>query len=179
MRAIARTDAAHPRVSYKAGSAAALPVADGAADLALMFLVWHHVPDKATAAAEIARVLRPGARLLIAGNFADRLGDLPLYRFFPRAKMIDAEVYPTLGDTVDVCARAGLAYARLAAVRHRSADSLAAFAERQRLRAYSVYEHLTDAEYADGMAALEAAAAAETDPAPVESDTDLLVLTRA
>ncbi len=43
----------------------ALPFADGSFDLATSFEVLEHVPDDASAAAELARVLRPGGRALI------------------------------------------------------------------------------------------------------------------
>ncbi|MFB9662482.1 class I SAM-dependent methyltransferase [Glycomyces mayteni] len=178
MREVAHAQSAHPLVTYVPGSAADLPLDDGSADLALMFLVWHHVPDRPAAARELARVLAPGARLLIATTLADRLKDLLLYRYFPRTRDIDAEVFPTLADTEAVFRDAGFAPAGLVEVRHRSADSLAEYTERQRLRALSVYEHLTEAEYRDGLAAMAADAAAETDPRPVEADCDLLAFTR-
>jgi ubiquinone/menaquinone biosynthesis C-methylase UbiE len=178
MREVACAESAHPLVTYVAGSAADLPLDDASADLALMFLVWHHVPDRPAAARELARVLAPGARLLIATTLADRLKDLLLYRYFPRTRAIDAEVFPTFAETVDVFAEAGFAHSGLVEVHHRSADSLAEYTGRQRLRALSVYEHLTDDEYRDGLAAMEAAAAAEAEPRPVESECDLLAFTR-
>lgn len=178
MRAVAETEAARPNVGYRPGSAADLPVPDAAADLALMFLVWHHVPDKAAAAAELARVLRPGARLLIATTLSDRLKDLVMYRYFPRSKKIDTVLFPSHAEIVERFARAGFEATALVEVHHRSAESLAEYVERQRMRALSVYEHLTDREYREGMAAMEADAAAETEPVPVESECDLLVLTR-
>lgn len=178
MREVANVEASHPLVSYRPGHAAELPLEDGSADLALLFLVWHHVPDRAAAARELARVLRPGARLLMATTLSDRLKDLLLYRYFPRSRDIDAEVFPTLDETVALLKEAGFAHAGLSEVHHRSADSLAEYAERQRMRALSVYEHLTAEEYREGLAALEAAAMAETTPQPVEADCDLLAFTR-
>ena len=178
MREVAHVEASHPLVSYVPGHAADLPVDDAGADLALMFLVWHHVPDRPAAARELARVLAPGARLLMATTLADRLKDLLLYRYFPRTRDIDAEVFPTLDETVSLFADAGFAHTGLAEVHHRSADSLVEYAGRQRMRALSVYEHLSDEEYRDGLAALEADAAAETAPHPVESECDLLAFTR-
>lgn len=178
MREVAHIESSHPLVSYVPGDAANLPLDDGSADLALMFLVWHHVPDRAAAARELARVLAPGARLLMATTLADRLKDLLLYRYFPRTRDIDAELFPTLEATVGVFAEAGFAHAGIVEVHHRSADSLAEYAGRQRMRALSVYEHLTDEEYREGLAALEADAAAETAPRPVEADCDLLAFTR-
>jgi ubiquinone/menaquinone biosynthesis C-methylase UbiE len=178
MREVAHVESSHPLVSYVPGHAADLPLEDASADLALMFLVWHHVPDRPAAARELARVLAPGARLLMATTLSDRLKDLLLYRYFPRTRDIDAEVFPTLEETVRVFADAGFAHAGLTEVHHRSADSLAEYAGRQRMRALSVYEHLTDQEYRDGLAALEADAIAETAPRAVESECDLLAFTR-
>lgn len=48
------------------GDGTALPVRDGAVDLVVAFDVLEHIDDDATAAAEIARVLRPGGTLLVA-----------------------------------------------------------------------------------------------------------------
>lgn len=178
MREVAHVESSHPFVSYVPGHAAALPLDDASADLALMFLVWHHVPDRPAAARELARVIAPGARLLMATTLADRLKDLLLYQYFPRTREIDAEVFPTLDETVNVFAEVGFAHTGLAEVHHRSADSLTEYARRQRLRALSVYEHLSDEEYRDGLAALEADAAAETVPRPIEAECDLLAFTR-
>ncbi|WP_205326422.1 class I SAM-dependent methyltransferase [Glycomyces sp. YM15] len=178
MREVAHIESSHPLVTYVPGHAADLPLDDASADLALMFLVWHHVPDRPAAARELARVLAPGARLLMATTLSDRLKELLLYRYFPRTRDIDAEVFPTLEETVGVFAEAGFAHSALTEVHHRSADSLTEYAGRQRMRALSVYEHLRDDEFREGLAALEADAAAETTPQAVESECDLLVFTR-
>ena len=42
-----------------------LPIGDGELDAATLMLVLHHIPDPADVIAEVARVLRPGGRLLI------------------------------------------------------------------------------------------------------------------
>lgn len=54
-----------PGVEVRRGQLEALPIDDGALDVATLVLVLHHVPDPAAALAEAARVLRPGGRLLI------------------------------------------------------------------------------------------------------------------
>jgi ArsR family transcriptional regulator len=52
-------------VEVRRGDLEALPIDDGALDVATLVLVLHHLPDPAAALAEAARVLRPGGRLLI------------------------------------------------------------------------------------------------------------------
>jgi ubiquinone/menaquinone biosynthesis C-methylase UbiE len=52
----------------RVADAEALPYDDGAFDLVLGHAVVHHVPDLETAFKEFARVLRPGGRLVIAGE---------------------------------------------------------------------------------------------------------------
>ena len=54
------------RVRFVQGDAEALPLADAAADGALCECALCTFPDKATAVGELARVLRPGARVAIS-----------------------------------------------------------------------------------------------------------------
>lgn len=51
---------------FREGRAEALDLPDGSVDLVVSSLAFHHLPDQASAAAEIARVLRPGGRVMIA-----------------------------------------------------------------------------------------------------------------
>jgi len=67
-------------VQWQRGLAQHLPFADGALDAVVSSLFFHHLlpADKRAALAEVARVLRPGGRLLVAdwgrpGNRAMRL----------------------------------------------------------------------------------------------------------
>jgi ubiquinone/menaquinone biosynthesis C-methylase UbiE/DNA-binding MarR family transcriptional regulator len=53
-------------VELKRGTLERLPIADEALDAAVAMLVLHHVPEPGQALAEIARVLKPGGRLLVA-----------------------------------------------------------------------------------------------------------------
>jgi ubiquinone/menaquinone biosynthesis C-methylase UbiE len=52
-------------VSFRQGDAAALPFADGTFDRVVTRLSIHHFPDPARVLAEIHRVARPGARLVL------------------------------------------------------------------------------------------------------------------
>ncbi len=66
-RATGKARRARVAVSFRAGAAQALPVADGTADVVLCTLVLHQLPGDAlhVAFAEFRRVLKPGGRLLV------------------------------------------------------------------------------------------------------------------
>ncbi len=55
----------HENVVLKQGDLEALPLEDGEADLAVLLLVLHYLPQPAAALAEAARVVKPGGRLLV------------------------------------------------------------------------------------------------------------------
>ncbi len=67
LRALAeeRAAAAGSAATFLDGDATALPFADGSVDLLRSERVWQHLTDPAAAAAETARVLRPGGRAAI------------------------------------------------------------------------------------------------------------------
>src|SRR6185503_7828701 len=66
MLAAARSRVAgRANVDLRAGTLEALPIEARSLDAATMMLVLHHVPSPAAALAEAARVLRPGASLLV------------------------------------------------------------------------------------------------------------------
>jgi ArsR family transcriptional regulator len=72
-----------PTVRFREGDLEALPIDDGAIDLVVVSLVLHHVADPAAALTEVARVLRPGGRLIVVdmrhhdrGELTDEMGHL-------------------------------------------------------------------------------------------------------
>lgn len=176
MRQIAMESAAHPAVSYLAGHAEDIPLPADSCDVVLMCLVIHHLDDLAAGAAEVSRVLRPGGRVLIRNTFADRMRELWWYQFFPRAAEIEREMFPTTGDVAAAFSGTGLEVRSLEVVHERLADSVAEFAARVRLLPFSTFEHMTEEEIGQGLAALDAAVARETSAQPIEGTSDLLVL---
>jgi SAM-dependent methyltransferase len=176
MRRQAEQTARHRNVRYLAGGAEDIPLPDQSCDLVLMFLVYHHVADRPRAAAEIRRVLRPGGRVLIRSAFSDRMPDLLWHRFFPGARRIEEEMFPTLAAAARPFEDAGMAVIGLERVCETAAPDLATHAERLRLRAVSTFEHLTDEETERGFADLDRAVAAGDFPGPITMDSDLLVL---
>jgi arsenite methyltransferase len=59
------------RVRFETGDAERLPVADGSADAVVCECAFCTFPDKPTATAELARVLRPGGRLGLSDVWLD------------------------------------------------------------------------------------------------------------
>ena len=63
-------------IDARVGTVEELPFADGEFDLAVAAWMLYHVPDPHCALAELARVLRPGGRLVAVANGYDHLGEL-------------------------------------------------------------------------------------------------------
>src|SRR5262245_57157032 len=52
-------------IDLRCGDLEAIPIDDGRLDLAVLALVLHHLPDPVKALAEVARVTKPGGRVLL------------------------------------------------------------------------------------------------------------------
>jgi ubiquinone/menaquinone biosynthesis C-methylase UbiE len=180
MREVAARAHPHPRVTYSDGRAEAIPLPDNSCDLAVMFLVLHHVEHRMLGVKELARVLRPGARLCVHSGFSGQMHDHVWYRFFPRARQVDDMVFPRLDEVIAQFAEAGLRYVTLDQVDQQVAASLPAYFERFRHRSFSTLQHMSEEEIAEGMAAMQAAArrAEAEPPEPVIQTADMLVLER-
>lgn len=176
MRLIAEDHAAHPAVHYVSGEAASIPLPDAAADAVLLFLSFHHAPDKRAAAREIARVLRPGGRVLLRGQFSDRIPEVWWDRYFPRLGSIQAEMFPTLGEVLEAFAAAGLRRIDLREVEETYANSEQDAIERLRLRGISTFDHLDEAEIRAGFAEIDTDLAAGRLHVELTGRSDLLVL---
>lgn len=176
MRSVAEAAASAPDVTYLAGEAAAIPLAGDAVDAALMFLSFHHVPDRAAAALEIARVLAPGGRVLMRGNFRDRMPPVWWTRFFPSAEAIELQVYPSIAEVTAAFAAAGLAPLGLVEVTENYSPTPQAAVARLKLRGISTFEHLDEAEIEAGFALLDREVASGAFVPPLTGRSDLLVL---
>ncbi|HWZ60686.1 MAG TPA: methyltransferase domain-containing protein [Gemmatimonadaceae bacterium] len=75
------------RCGFATASCYALPYADGAFDVAVGQSILHHVGEKARVAAELHRVLQPGARAVFHEPFGNSLWLERLRRLVPVASM--------------------------------------------------------------------------------------------
>jgi len=76
-----------PQVEFREGRLEALPVADATADAVTSNCVFNLVPDKAAVFREVARVLKPGGRLVVSDILLD--GRLP--------EIVEGDVYSYVG----------------------------------------------------------------------------------
>jgi SAM-dependent methyltransferase len=84
-------------VDARVGDVQELPFADGAFDCAVAAWMLYHVPDVDGALRELARVVRPGGRLVVATNYLDHLRELrELVGAWPRSSPFSGEDAPTL-----------------------------------------------------------------------------------
>ncbi|MFJ2027993.1 class I SAM-dependent methyltransferase [Streptomyces sp. NPDC087897] len=180
MLAEARQHHAHPAVRYLSGEAEAVPAAAGAFDLALMSRVIHHIPDRARAARELARVLRVGGTAIIRTTFRERL-DAVVYDYWPQLRVIDERRFPGEEEVVADLVSVGFTLEEVTSFAQPVAASLAEYHARLISRPQSKFTHLTDVEFHRGLVRLETAArsAALDGPLPVLERYDVAVFSRS
>ena len=177
MRAQAVAHAGHPAVTYVAGSAEHIPMADSSCDAALLFFVWHHVADRELAAQELRRVVRPGGALFVQANFSDRMPDVWWFRVMPQWREVDAAQFRSEEEVRGDFAAAGWTLVSRDAVTWLRSASLAEDVERLKLRAVSAFEHMSDEVVNEGFARIEAALPS-LDDGPQYETSELLVFRR-
>jgi SAM-dependent methyltransferase len=104
--------ATHPGLELAQGRAELLPFSDRSIDLAYSVDVIHHIGDRAVAALELFRVLRPGGRVLIATDSAEDIAArVPLSSHFPETVAVELRRYPAIETIEAELAAAGFAVA--------------------------------------------------------------------
>lgn len=178
MREVAQAESRHPDVQYLAGAAEEMPVPSESADYALLFMSWHHVQGKPQAVRELARVLKPGGRLLLRAQFSDHMPKLWWLQHFPRGLEIDAAMYQPLHEAIAMFTSSGWRVADFAMISAPSGHTRAQTLERLRLGANSVLEHFTPEELEVGFRDLELAVAENPDALVPEHLSPLLTFER-
>ncbi len=177
MRAQALAHADHPAVKYAAGSAEHIPLPDASCDAALLFFVWHHVVDRRGAAQELRRVLKPGGTLFVQANFSDRMPDTWWFRVVPEWRELDAAQFRTEEEVKGDFVRAGWTLVSRDEVTWLRSASLTEDVERLKLRAVSLFEHMSQGAIEAGFARIEAALPSLGD-GPQHETSALLVFQR-
>lgn len=175
MRARAEADRSDSRVTYLAGDAEHLPLADRSCGAAWLSTVIHHVPDLAAAAREIRRVVVPGGPLVIRSAFPGRTSQISLFRFFPEAAAV-VETFPTVEQVERHFGAAGFALLKVAAVPQVSVPSLEEFRARVALRADTTLRGISNEAFEAGLTRLDQAIRAGGNDGPFVDYLDMLVL---
>jgi ubiquinone/menaquinone biosynthesis C-methylase UbiE len=167
----------HPAVTYVKGSAEQIPLPDGEFDAALVFYVWHHVLDRAAAARELLRVVKPGGTLFLRTNLADRMPDTWWFRVVPEWRTADTAQFPSEEQVMGDFAAAGWTFAGWDEVTWLRSASLTEDYAKLKLRSVSLFELMSDEAADAGFAAIEAAMPALADEPQYET-SDLMVFRR-
>ena len=165
-----------PRASYVGGEAERIPLMANTADCVWLSTVLHHIPDRARCAREIRRVLIDGGPVLIRNNFGDRLDNVRWLRYFPTARRLASQRWPTVADTVAAFATAGFAMESLHTVPEVIAPDLNSYHERIAVRANSTLTLIDDRDFEKGIELLRQEAASDSGKDPVVDQRNLLVL---
>src|SRR5919198_3749501 len=177
MRAQAHAPAGHPAVTYAAGSAEHIPLPDASCDAALLFFVWHHIVDREAAAQELHRVVEPGGKLFLVGNFSDRMPDIWWFRIAPEWLKVDQARFRSEEEVKSDFAGAWWTLVSRDEVTWLRSANLAEDFERLKLRANSNFELMSEEVVEAGFARIEAALPSLGD-GPQYETSELLVFQR-
>jgi ubiquinone/menaquinone biosynthesis C-methylase UbiE len=159
----ARLSGGHPKVSFVCGSAEALPLESNSVELVFISMVFHHFTDPALAARECNRVLRPKGRVCLRTATSDLISAYPYVPYFPTSRRLLEDRLPTLRFQQQAFENAGLSTLSTSFIVQQIADSLHTYADKLATKSDSILASLSDSDFAAGMQALRAAAAAGPD----------------
>jgi SAM-dependent methyltransferase len=177
MRAQALAHAGHPAVTYAAGCAEQIPLPAASCDAALLFFVWHHVADRAGAAQELRRVVKPGGKLFVQANFSDRMPDVWWFRVMPEWRKVDTAQFRSEEEVKSDFTGAGWTLASRDEVTWLRSANMADDVERLKLRAVSAFEYMSEEVVEAGFARIEATLPL-LDDGPQYETSELLVFQR-
>jgi ubiquinone/menaquinone biosynthesis C-methylase UbiE len=146
--------AAPTGVGFKQAKAEDLPFRDGWFERAVLHLVVHLV-DRERALPELARVLAPGGRAVIATFVDEHFEAFWLNRVFPSLAEIDRSRFPRPQTLARELARAGFSAVRERRLTQTARVERATALERIRGRYISTLQLIPEDEYATGLARAE------------------------
>lgn len=157
-------------VGLRQGRAEALPFKDAWFERAVLRTVVHLV-ERPSAFPELARVLRPGGRAIIATFAPEHFDSYWLNDYFPEALAIDRARFPTQEELETELASAGVPTAAVHPLRQEGTLSRREALERIRGRYISTLSLLDEQSFAHGLKRAE-----KELPASVEYTVDWVVL---
>ncbi len=178
MLAEAAANYAATGVRYLRGSAEAIPLPDGFADMVFLSQVFHHISDMPKALAEITRVMKPNGALCIRNSTTEILKTALYLRFFPTACKANPAKLPTRQELIDATTAGGFQLHRRTTVTQVFAQDHLSYADKIGLRSLSDLAAITDDEFEAGMARLREYCRKARAGEPVAEDIDLFLFTK-
>jgi ubiquinone/menaquinone biosynthesis C-methylase UbiE len=161
-------------IRYVLGSGEAIPLLDGTVDLVFVSMVFHHFTDRAAAASECRRVLRPGGRVFLRTGARERVPDYPYVPYFPASWPVLEARLPSLAEQCGAFEAAGFSVIGTSILVQQVAANLTEYADKIAAGGDSVLASLSGEDFAQGLSALRAAAASVA-PTPVVEPIDIAV----
>jgi ubiquinone/menaquinone biosynthesis C-methylase UbiE len=161
MLAIAREKHESASVKFANGSGEEIPAPDASADLIFLSMSFHHLTDRAKAARECRRVLRPGGFVCLRTSTAEQRS--PYAPFFPGYQEIADQILPSAPDVKATFEGAGFRLRSHDLIEHQMAPNWVSLAEKAAMRADSILLRLPHASFAEGVIAMRAQAPSAPD----------------
>ncbi len=130
MLAIARDKPHEPRLRYVEGRAEAIPLEAESVDMVFTSMTFHHFTDRALAASECRRVLRPGGVLLVRTATREQIDSYAYVPFIPVTRRMHEEVLPSLAEIRGVFESAGMRHVSSDLITQTIAPTWQAYAEK-------------------------------------------------
>jgi len=137
-------------VNARQGLAERLPFRRGWFDAVVMRMVCHLL-DRPRALAEAARVLAPEGRIVIATEDPDSFESVWFTRFFPSVVVLDRQRFPSVAELGAELADTGFTRLAVETLDQRRTYTRERALEILEAKAYSTFELLDPAEYAEGL----------------------------
>jgi len=139
------------RITILPGAGEAIPLDDASVDLVFLSMIYHHLPDVAATMHEIRRVLRAGGYLVIRNTTKENLPRIPMFTFFPTARVLDEQRMPGRQEMMQQAGSAGLHTLALTPVRQLFTASYQQYLAKLSTRSVSALELISDEEFTLGI----------------------------
>lgn len=144
-------------VTWRLGSAEAIPFEANTFDFIYMTDVIHHVPDIRQMFAEIYRVLNIGGKACVVTQSHQQIARRPIARFFPGTIAVDWSRYPDIDRIIAAATGAKMTLVKTEIIESKELELGAEFLELVRKKGYSMLHLVGADEYERGLQVLEIA----------------------
>jgi len=162
-------------ITFLRAPAEDIPLDDSSVDLVFMSMVYHHLIDPGTTAAECRRVLKPSGYVVLRNSTSNQEKTFPYINYFPGVGAIIREFQPSAEEVIALFLNLEFKQIAHEVLTHNMAPNWNLFTEKMKRRADSITARLPEADFDKGIRALEVRAAMANQDDPVTVNVDLFV----